>query len=392
MTMRQLFLQHIAQTTDNPLAIEFTKAECCTLYDATGKTYIDLIGGISVCNIGHSHPQVVAAITKQASLYMHTMVYGEIVQGPQVLYAQKLISLLPQQLNCVHFTNSGAEAAEGAMKLAKRVTGRSKIIACNNSYHGSTQGALSLIGSEYWRNAYRPLLPNVFHYNYNCNTFINAIDSTTACVFVEVVQAESGVTPANKIWLQNIKDACAKHGALLVFDEIQTGFGRTGKMFAMEHYNITPDVLLLGKALGGGMPLGAFIANKKLLNVFTHNPLLGNISTFAGHPVSCAAGLAALHVLINEEWVHKVADNQAHLKNLLQQYGFINSNVFGLWAAVNFDSFTTNKKIIDYCISQGVFTDWFLFNAKALRISPPLIIHKNQLTTALQTMARGLDI
>jgi acetylornithine/N-succinyldiaminopimelate aminotransferase len=392
MNLRQLFLQHIAQTTDNPLAIEFVKAECCTLYDANGKTYLDLIAGISVCNIGHSHPKVVEAITKQASQFMHTMVYGELVQSPQVLYAQQLISLLPSHLNCVHFTNSGAEATEGAMKLAKRATGRSKIIAANNSYHGSTQGALSIMGSEYWRNAFRPLLPNVFHEDFNSQALINQIDIETACVIIEVVQAETGINTADKIWLQQVRDACTKHGALLIFDEIQTGFGRTGKMFAFEHYSIFPDVLLLGKALGGGMPLGAFIASKTLLNTLATNPILGNISTFAGHPVSCAAGHAALNVLINEGWINTVAENEAYLKMLLNNLPNHKSSVFGLWAAVNFDSFETNKKIVDFCISKGVFTDWFLFNANALRISPPLIIHQTQLKYAVSVIEEGIAI
>ncbi len=390
MNLRQQFLQSIAQTTNNPLAIEFVKAIDATLIDQTGKHYVDLIGGISVCNVGHSNPAVVKAVQDQAALYMHTMVYGELVQAPQVHYATALTNALPSTLNCVYFTNSGTEATEGAMKLAKRVTGKTNFIACNQSYHGSSQGALSIMGSEYFRNAYRPLLPNVFHYDYNSMALPEAIDANTAAVFIEVVQAESGVHAAQQQWLQAIKEACAQHHCLLVFDEIQSAFGRTGTLFAFEHYNIIPDILLLGKALGGGMPLGAFIADKMLMDAFTNNPILGHITTFGGHPVSCAAGLAAFNVLQQSPFLQEVKAKEVFIKNNLSHNAIASISTYGLWAAIEFNSFETNKKIIDYCIDNGVFTDWFLFKSNALRIGPPLCITIEQLSHAIDVIHNGI--
>jgi len=289
MNYREIFLRHVAQTSATPLAFEIVKAENALLYDANGKEYIDLIGGIGVANIGHRHPKVIGAIKNQLEAYLHVMVYGEFVETPQVQYAKLLVDNLPSSLNSVYFTNSGAEATEGAMKLAKRSTNRREIIAFNNSYHGSTQGALSIIGSEYWRNAFRPLLPGIFHFNYNSFEAINAISEETACVVAEAVQGEAGIIIPSKEWLHALKKKCTKTGTLLILDEIQTGFGRTGKLWAFEHFDIEPDILLLGKALGGGMPLGAFIADQKLMSAFTDNPVLGHITTFGGHPVCCAA-------------------------------------------------------------------------------------------------------
>ncbi|MGZ8556676.1 MAG: aspartate aminotransferase family protein, partial [Chitinophagaceae bacterium] len=295
---RQLFLQHIAQTSAAPLALEIIKAEAASLYDANGKEYIDLIGGISVANVGHRHPEVIKAIQKQLDAYLHIMVYGEFVQTPQVQYAKMLTYHLPPSLNSVYFTNSGAEAVEGAMKLAKRVADRTQIIAFKNSYHGSTQGALSIIGSEYWRNAFRPLLPDILHLDYASDDALKLITEQTACVIAETVQAEAGIIAPAKEWMQALKKKCSATGSLLILDEIQTGFGRTGKLWGFEHFDIVPDVILLGKALGGGMPLGAFIADKKMMDVFTENPVLGHITTFGGHPVCCAAGMAAMNVLM----------------------------------------------------------------------------------------------
>ena len=310
MNLRQQFLQHIAQTSQAPIGLEMVKASGIYIYDVNGKKYIDGIAGFSVANIGHSHPKVVEAVQQQASQYMHLVVYGEFIEQPQVAYAKLLIDNLPQNLNCVYFTNSGAEAVEGAMKLAKRVTNKSKIICFNKSYHGSTQGALSLMGDEYWRQNFRPLLPNVFHYNYGSDEAIDAIDKDTACVVLEPVQAEAGVVKPTKEWLQKIREKCNKHCALMIFDEIQTGFGRTGSLWAFEQFNVVPDVLLLGKALGGGMPLGAFIADKKLMDTLSYNPVLGHITTFGGHPVSCAAGKAALEVLLENKWIDEVKNKE----------------------------------------------------------------------------------
>ncbi|MCE3282277.1 MAG: aspartate aminotransferase family protein, partial [Chitinophagaceae bacterium] len=287
MDNRKLFLQHIAQTSDSPIGLEMVRAEGCYIYGADGKKYLDLISGFSVANIGHSHPRVVKAVQDQAAEYMHLIVYGEFVEQPQVAYAKLLTDHLPGSLNCVYFTNSGAEAVEGAMKLAKRATGRSNIIAFNKSYHGSTQGALSLMGDEYFRNAFRPLLPGISHFDFGSQQAIDAVDNQTACVVMEVVQAEAGIIMPSKEWLEALAKKCRAHSALLVFDEIQSGFGRTGSLWAFEQYGVVPDVLLLGKALGGGMPLGAFIADKAIMDLLSHDPVLGHITTFGGHPVSC---------------------------------------------------------------------------------------------------------
>lgn len=349
------------------------------MWDVNGKEYIDMISGFSVCNIGHSHPDIIKAIKDQVDQYMHLIVYGEFIETPQVAYAKLLTDHLPASLNSVYFTNSGAEATEGAMKLAKRVTGRSKIIACNKAYHGSTQGALSIIGAEYWRNAFRPLLPDIFHYDFNSDDLINAVDSDTACVIIETVQAESGVNKPSPKWIKALRTKCFEQAVLLIFDEIQAGFGRTGSLWAFEQYNIVPDILLLGKALGGGMPLGAFIADLKLMNTLTNNPVLGHITTFGGHPVSCAAGMAAMNVLLQNKWMEEVKAKE-HLFLSLLQHNKINSlRSAGLWLSIEFDSFENCKNIINRCIEKGIISDWFLFAPNCMRIAPPLIITKEEI-------------
>lgn len=382
MNQRELFLRHVGQTSPAPLALEIVKADCCTLYDAAGKEYIDLIGGISVANIGHRHPKVITAIQQQLEAYLHVMVYGEFIESPQVQYAQLLTAHLPASLNSVYFTNSGAEAVEGAMKLAKRVTNRTRIIAFKNSYHGSTQGALSIIGDEYWRNAFRPLLPDVLHLDYGSFDALKEITEQTACVIAETVQAEAGINVPSSEWILALRDRCTETGTLLILDEIQAGFGRTGKLWGFEHFNIIPDVLLLGKALGGGMPLGAFIANKKMMDAFTENPVLGHITTFGGHPVCCAAGMAGMKALLEEGWIEKVKPKEQLFLFLLKHEKIKTVRSFGLWMAVEFDSFESCKKVIDGCIENGVLTDWFLFAPNCLRISPPLIIAEEQIKMA----------
>lgn len=391
MNLRQLFLSHVAQTSTAPLALEIVKAEGCELIDVNGKCYIDLIGGISVANVGHRHPAVIAAIQKQLDAYLHVMVYGEFVQSPQVQYAKLLTDHLPSSLNSVYFTNSGAEATEGAMKLSKRATGRTEIIAFNNSYHGSTQGALSIIGDEYWRNAYRPLLPGILHLEYNSLEALNTISSNTACVFAETIQAEAGVKAPSKEWLQALRNRCTETGALLVLDEIQAGFGRTGKLWGFQQFEVTPDIVLLGKALGGGMPLGAFIADKKLMDCLTDNPVLGHITTFGGHPVSCAAGMAAMNVLLQENLADTVTTKHDLFKSLLIHPSIETVHSFGLWMAIEFDSFDTCKKVIDRCIENGVLTDWFLFASNCLRISPPLTITDQQIRSACSTIKSAIE-
>lgn len=392
MNQRELFLHHVAQTSTAPLALEIVKAEGCLLFDAEGKEYIDLIGGISVANVGHLHPAVIEAIQKQLAAYLHIMVYGEFIESPQVQYAKLLTDYLPVTLNSVYFTNSGAEAVEGAMKLAKRVTNRTQIIAFNNSYHGSTQGALSVMGDEYWRNAYRPLLPDVLHLEYNSFQSLDSITVVTACVIAETVQAEAGVKAPTKEWMLALRKKCTETGTLLILDEIQTGFGRTGKLWGFEHFDISPDILLLGKALGGGMPLGAFIADKVMMDAFTENPVLGHITTFGGHPVCCAAGMAAMKVLLEEGMIKQVQDKAELFKSLLVHPNIKTVHSFGLWFAVEFDSFETNKKVIDACIAEGVLTDWFLFASACLRISPPLIILEDQIKHSSNIILNALQL
>ena len=370
----RLFLRHVAQTSPNPLGLEIIKAEGHYLYDRSGKVYLDLIGGISVCNTGHRHPRVVQAVKDQADRYFHLLVYGELVQSPQVDYASLLASHLPPSLDSVYFTNSGAEAAEGAMKLAKRVTGRPEIVAFRQSYHGSTQGALSIMGDEYWRNAFRPLLPGIRHVEYNSATALEAITTHTACVIVETVQAERGVYAPDKTWLQQLRRRCDATGVLLVFDEIQAGFGRTGTLWGFERYGVVPDILLLGKALGGGLPMGAFIAGRERMWTLTGDPVLGHITTFGGHPLCCAAGLAAMEVLLESGWIAQVAQKEALFRRLLVHPDIRAVRSCGLLIAVEFDTFETSKRIIDACIASGLLTDWYLFAPQCLRIAPPLSI------------------
>ena len=391
MNNRELFLRHVGQTSQTPLCLDIVKAEGCTLWDASGKKYIDLIAGISVCNIGHRHPRIVEAIKKQADQYLHLMVYGEFVENPQVQYARLLTSQLPSSLNSVFYTASGSEATEGAMKLSKRYTRRANIVSFQNSYHGSTQGALSVMGSEYWQQAFRPLLPGIRRCVYGSPEALEQIDNTTACVIAETIQAEAGVNLPAKEWMQALRKKCDETGTLLILDEIQCGFGRNGTLWAFEQFDIVPDILLLGKAIGGGMPLGAFVADKKIMDVLTHDPVLGHINTFGGHPVCCAAGMEGFRVLLEENIISDVSKKESlflqHLKHPLIRK--INSS--GLMMAVFFDSYEMNKKIIDRLIEYGVFTDWFLFAPEALRIAPPLTISEEEIIAACNTIVKVLD-
>lgn len=391
MNNRQLFLQHVAQTSDAPLAIEIVKASGMYMEDASGKQYLDLIAGISVCNVGHCHPAVVKAIQEQAASYMHLLVYGEFVQSPQVAYAKFLADHLPSALDCVYFTNSGSEATEGAMKLAKRHTGRTEIIAFKNSYHGSTQGSLSLMGDEYWRNAYRPLLPDVQHLQYNSFDAIAQITTRTACVIAETVQAEAGVRPPQREWMQALRKKCTETGTLLILDEIQCGLGRNGTLWAFEQFGIVPDVLLLGKALGAGMPLGAFISSHDIMWSLTNNPVLGHITTFGGHPVNCAAGLAGMKVLLEADLISKVNAKGELFVTHLKHPAIKAVRSLGLMLAVEFENFAFNKKVIDYCIDKGVLTDWFLFAPECLRIVPPLIITDEEIVRSCNVILEAAE-
>ena len=381
-TLRQLFLANNAQTTDFPLLLEFERAEGIYMYDKEGKAFIDLISGIGVSNLGHSNPYVVNAIKNQLDKYMHLMVYGEYVQTPQVKFAEKLVSLLPAHLQSVYFTNSGTEAVEGALKLAKRYTGRHQIIACKDSYHGSTHGALSVMGNEEFKQAYRPLLPGVSFINFNSVADLNSITNKTASVIIETVQGEAGIRVPDIAYMQALRNRCNETGTLLILDEIQAAFGRTGKLFAFQHFGIEPDILLLAKALGGGMPVGAFISSNQIMGALKENPILGHITTFGGHPVCCAAGLAALEVLLDERLIDSVAEKEALFKKLLVHPAIKQVRGKGLMLAAEFESFELNKKIIDRCIENDVITDWFLHCSNSMRIAPPLIITDDEIEKA----------
>lgn len=361
------------------------------MWDTEGKKIMDLIAGISVCNVGHSHPAVVAAVKEQAEQYMHLLVYGELIQSPQVGFATLLTQHLPESLNSVYFTNSGAEAVEGAMKLAKRYTGRTGIIAFDRSYHGSTQGAMSIMGDETWRNAYRPLLPDIQHLTYNDLGVIDQITERTACIILEPVQAEAGVRIPRKEWLQAIREKCTATGTLMVLDEIQCGLGRNGTLWGFEQAGVVPDILLLGKALGGGMPMGAFIADKEIMWSLTNKPVLGHMTTFGGHPVICAAGMAGFKALLEGNLIDSVSAKGQLFHQYLQHPAIKEVRFLGLMMAVEFESFEINKKVIDKCIEKGLLTDWFLFAPECLRIAPPLIINEEEIRTACDIIINVLN-
>ena len=391
LTLRQLFLNNNAQTTDFPLLLEFERAQGVYMYNNEGKAFIDLISGIGVSNLGHSHPKVVEAIKNQVDKYMHLMVYGEYVQAPQVRFAEKLVAVLPANLNSVYFTNSGSEAVEGALKLAKRYTGRAEVVAFNQSYHGSTHGALSVMGNEYFKQPYRPLLPGITFINFNQVDQLSAITHHTACVIVETIQGEAGIRVPDISYMQALRKRCTETGTLLILDEIQAAFGRTGKLFAFEHFGIVPDILLLAKALGGGMPIGAFISSVQIMSALKENPILGHITTFGGHPVCSAAGLAALEVLLNEKLIDQVSEKEGLIRRNLVHPAIKQIRGKGLMLAVEFESFELNKKIIDRCIENGVITDWFLHCSKAMRIAPPLIITLDEINVACDVILEAMD-
>jgi acetylornithine/N-succinyldiaminopimelate aminotransferase len=391
LTNRQVFFNNVAQTSDAPLALEIERAEGLYLFDVNGKKYLDLISGISVSNIGHRHPDVVNAVKAQLDKYMHLMVYGEYIQSPQTKLAKALTDLLPQNLNSVYFVNSGAEAIEGAMKLAKRFTGRTGIISFKNAYHGSTQGSLSIMGSEEFKNAYRPLLPDTRQIRFNAEEDLKYITDKTACVIVETIQGEAGAVVPRNDFLKLLRKRCNETGALLVADEIQCGFGRTGKLFAFEHYDFVPDVLCLAKGMGGGMPLGAFVSSKDIMNSLINNPVLGHITTFGGHPVCCAAALATLNVLMRGSLIEGVEEKEKLFRSLLKHPLIRSVNGKGLLLALEFENYDQNKKIIDKCISAGVITDWFLFNSHSMRIAPPLTISIDEIRFAAEVILKSID-
>jgi len=392
LTQRQLFIECIAQTSEAPLALEIERAEGIYMYDIYGKRYIDLISGVSVSNVGHCHPKVIEAVKQQLDKYMHLMVYGEYIQSPQVKYAQLLIEQLPESLNSVYFVNSGSEAIEGALKLAKRYTGRMEVIACKNAYHGSTHGALSVMGGEEFKNSFRPLVPGVSFIEFNRTEDLCQITRNTACVLIEPVQGEGGIIPADADYLKLLRKKCDETGCLLIFDEIQTGMGRTGTLFAFEQYETVPDILVLAKAMGGGMPLGAFISSRVVMQCLTHDPVLGHITTFGGHPVCCAAGMAALQVLIEEDLVSQVAGKEKLFRELLHSHPLIQQiRSKGLMIAVELKDADKVSQVMKKCVEKGVILDIFLFRANSFRIAPPLTITESQIREACGIILEAMD-
>ncbi len=390
MVNRQFFFNHIAQTSPAPPALEIKGAKGVYLYGADGKKYIDLISGIAVSNLGHSNAKVVNAIKRQLEKHSYLMVYGEYIVTPQIDYATALIAHLPKNLNNIYYVNSGSEAIEGALKLAKRYTGRTEIIAFKNAYHGSTHGALSVMGDEVMKQAFRPLLPDVRFLTFNNENGIEAITDRTACILVEPIQGEAGVVVPQKDFLQKLRKRCSQTQTLLVFDEIQTGMGRTGRLFAFEKYKVVPDILCLAKAFGGGMPLGAFISSKEIMSKLSHDPVLGHITTYGGHPLSCVAGAATLKEIVSKK-MHLSADKKGQLfKKLLKHPKIKEVRGEGLLLAVQFSTEEETKNVIARCVDNGVITDWFLFNSSAMRIAPPLIISDKEIRHACSVILDSL--
>jgi len=391
-TNRQLFQKFLAPTSDSPLALEIVKAKGIYLYDQEGKSYIDLISGIAVSNVGHRNKKIISAIKKQLDKYMHLMVYGEYIQSPQVLLAQALAnSTKTSTLNQVYFTNSGTEAVEGAMKMAKRYTGRTNFISCVNAYHGSSQGALSLAGDENFKNSFRPLLPNITHIAYGDEEDLVHINHKTAAIIIEIIGGESGVRQASKSYFKALRKRCDETETLLIVDEIQTGFGRTGTFWAYEAMEILPDVLLTAKGMGGGMPIGAFIAHEKIMKSLSFDPILGHITTFGGHPVNCAASLATLNYIIDENLMADIPQKSQLFKSLLVHPMIKEVRAVGLMIAVEFENFEIIQKIIAKCLKSGLITDWFLFCNNSLRIAPPLIITMREIKIACKIILQATN-
>jgi acetylornithine/N-succinyldiaminopimelate aminotransferase len=390
-TRRQLFLQHVAQTSDSPPALDIARAKGVYLFDQNGKKYLDLISGISVSSLGHGHPEIIAAAKDQIDKHMHLMVYGEYIISPQVSLAKRLSELLPENLSTTYFTNSGAEAVEGAMKLAKRFTGRPNFVSFKNSYHGSTQGALSLCGNEWLKNSYRPLLNGITVIDFNDISQFHFIDHNTAAVFVEPIQAEAGIIVPENVFLKKLSAHCKKVGALLVFDEIQTGMGRTGKLFSFQHYDVAPDILMLGKALGGGMPIGAFISSQEIMSTLSYEPILGHLTTFGGHPVCCATAEKALEIIVRDKLAENVTEKEKLFRKLLVHENIRIIRGKGLLLCIQFENEKFNQAVISKCYEKGLITDWFLFAADCLRIAPPLIISEAEIRESCDIILSSIE-
>jgi acetylornithine/succinyldiaminopimelate/putrescine aminotransferase len=388
---RTIFLQNVGQTTDSPLALEIERASGVCLYDREGKDYIDLVSGVSVSNVGHRHPEVVEAIKKQVERHMHLLVYGELVQSPQVQFAGLLLEQLSEGFDNIYYVNSGSEANEGALKLAKKFTGRTEIIACKKAYHGSTHGVLSLMGDEKFRNPFRPLLPDIRYIEFNNQQELENITKRTACVLVEPIQAEAGIVLPKDDYLKKLRNRCEETGTLLIFDEVQTGFGRTGSLFAMDHFQVYPDIFTIAKGMGGGMPVGAFVSSKKIMDCLNAAPGLGHITTFGGHPVSAAAAHASLNVILREKLADRLEAKRALFFNKLKHPRIKNIWGTGLFLGVELDTAEMVRKAMHNLAQNGVITDQFIFKPEAFRIAPPLIITEEEIRESIKRIKKALD-
>lgn len=388
---KETFINHLAQTTQDPYLISVERAENIYLYTAEGKRYTDLISGIGVSNLGHHHPQIVAAIREQLDKHLHVMVYGEFIQSSPNLLAKKLADVLPSRLNCSYFVNSGTEANEGALKLAKRFTGRTEIISFRKSYHGSTHGSMSISGNEIKKQAFRPLLPDVRFIDFNAAKDLDQITERTACVIMETIQGDAGVRIPSAAYMKALRKKCDDTGSLLILDEIQCGMGRTGKLFAFEHFGIEPDILTIGKAFGGGLPIGAFISDKRIMHCLTHDPMLGHITTFGGNPLCCAAALASLQVMVDSDILHEVEHKGAFLESLLRHPQIKEIRRIGLMFAVDFDSAERVNRIVNKLKEEGIIAYWFLSHPYSFRIAPPLIITEEQIKESCAVILNAID-
>lgn len=388
---QDIFLNHLAQTSPFPFLISVEKAEGTFLYSPEGKKYMDLISGIGVSNIGHRHPHVVQAIKHQLDKHLHVMVYGEYIQSPSNLLAKKLSDLLPAPLNCSYFVNSGTEANEAALKLAKRITSRTEMISCKKSYHGSTHGSMSVSGNEVKKRAFRPLLPHVKFIEFNNERDLDQINDRTACVIMETVQGDAGVRVPSKKYLQMVRKRCTETGAQLILDEIQCGMGRTGTLFAFQQFDIVPDILTIGKAFGGGLPIAAFISSRENMKPLTHDPMLGHITTFGGNPVCCASSLATLEVIQNEKILDQVEAKGKLFESLLQHKKIKELRRIGLMFAIDFDSEERVNRIVNSCKENGVICYWFLSHPYSFRIAPPLTISETEIRDACAIILKAIE-
>ncbi|PWJ42710.1 aspartate aminotransferase family protein [Sediminitomix flava] len=389
---RSVFFEHQAQTSPYPLAIEVDHAKGVYIYGPNGERYMDLISGISVNNLGHCHPNVVKAIKDQADKYIFAMVYGEMIQKPQIELTKRLVGALPEQLNCTYYVNSGTEANEAALKLAKRYTGRTELVSFNRSYHGNTQGSLSVSGNEVKKNAFRPLLPDVRFIDFNKMEDLAQITENTAGVIVEPIQGDAGVRIPDLAYMKALRKRCTEVGALLIFDEIQTGFGRTGKLFAFEHFDVVPDILTIAKGMAGGMAMGSFISSQEIMKCLSNNPILGHITTFGGHPICCAAAEATLRTLQEEKLIEDVERKGQIIEDRLAQHPAVKEiRRKGFMFAIDMDNFELVNKVVTRCIEKGVITYWFLSTPYAFRIAPPLIITDDEINYACDVILESID-